>query len=83
MNKQKCENCRFYRNGGCHRFPPVLMQSLENINYPWDGEFRGIKLETKPVFPSVNSDEWCGEWKARPETPEETLERINKKMENV
>ena len=80
---RKCENCRFYLNEDCHRFPPILTLSFENINSSWDGEFRGIETETKSVFPSVNSDDWCGEWKAIPETPEETLKRINKKMENV
>jgi hypothetical protein len=46
---QQCGRCIYYRdNGECHRFPP-------NVPSPFPA--------APPMFPTVESNEWCGEYK--------------------
>ncbi len=69
---ERCETCRFWTDGDCRRFPPVL-----NFNY---GLIEGIELVLKgvtaaeeccdmtaeSVWPTTTATEWCGEWKPLP-----------------
>jgi len=49
MREQHCGKCIYYRdNGECHRFPPTVPS-------PFPG--------APPQFPTVESSEWCGEYK--------------------
>lgn len=43
-----CRTCQFIRAGECHRNPPFLI-------------IIGSKYD--PVWPRVNSSNWCGEYK--------------------
>ena len=44
---ERCENCRFYYEEGCIRFPPVI---------------DAIAPEIASHFPSVEWNLWCGEY---------------------
>ncbi len=58
MTEQTCEKCRFWYLKKCHRYPPVPMFSP--ITRSDRGEVFGGVLTEK--YPSVNSDDWCGEF---------------------
>ena len=55
-NKKRCDGCLYYEKtdgekyGYCHRFPPVLEDTGDEIGW---------------AFPVVSADHWCGEWKVR------------------
>lgn len=48
-----CENCRFFLNKRCHRYPPQLWCSTEQDNCSYS-----------TAFPEVEKDDWCGEWRS-------------------
>lgn len=62
---QACENCRYWRRGRtdqmageCRRQPPVA-----TTNGDWPGR----------VFPSLFTEDWCGEWYAATGFTEQNL----------
>ena len=52
---QNCGNCRFlidtYKDGKprCHRYPPQVKEEIMTSTF-W-------------LFPEVEKDDWCGEWR--------------------
>lgn len=58
--EQNCINCKFYEKHGklntgyCQRYPPTV---VEAINDPGD------RSTTYSMFPTVQEDDWCGEYK--------------------
>lgn len=44
----KCENCRFYYKGECHRYPPKKERLI------------GVRLYC--VWVRVEPNDWCGEF---------------------
>lgn len=52
----KCQTCSFYQaengeeHGACHRLPPVMVPEADYYDF---------------AFPSVNLDDWCGEFKRK------------------
>lgn len=59
-----CDNCAFFGtqldhgqevecedDGACHRNPPTLLTMDDEWGFA-------------PIFPPVNREDWCGEWKA-------------------
>lgn len=60
MNKE-CNYCVYFKReddffGRCRRFPPKVV--VETWDYGKDSQLTD-------VFPAVNNDEWCGEWKPK------------------
>lgn len=53
MDGKTCETCRFYNQGYCKRFPPVIP--------PLGSDGRDYNR-----WPVVSTHEWCGEWDAKP-----------------
>lgn len=55
-----CASCRFFRLGKwydvdrCRRFPPQRAPFI----------FYGLSFIAFAAFPSVDGDEWCGEYRA-------------------
>ena len=67
---KKCENCLYYSGGHCLRYPPRVIGVLWKEDYKsntmpdsWDFGEDTIRIES--LFPSVSSDDWCGEWKEK------------------
>jgi hypothetical protein len=61
MNEQNCENCRFYRNGECHRNAPVTRKGSSGMEHA--------------TWPYVGSYTWCGQWEAQPAPSQPKRER--------
>lgn len=63
---EKCENCRYYVPkkdqegfGQCRRYPP---RSIASVYTNRDGEVTSEKWD---VFPVINEDSFCGEFKEK------------------
>jgi hypothetical protein len=55
MDKVSCETCAFRREWECHRFPPTVFMHPLKINDQ-------TALDYTQSRPSVNQDDWCGEY---------------------
>ncbi len=53
--------------GECRRYP----KAMSTYSYPgqkydqYGGRHEGIMTGSMAVFPQVNEDDWCGEWRER------------------
>ena len=65
-----CWNCKWCHNVGCgetrsdaycQRFPP---QSVSSGHHP-DEDFHNEESVKHWFYPSVDNDDWCGEWTAK------------------
>lgn len=54
---QHCGNCRFYGEHECHRYAP-RPKMFGEFNSPGTGE------DEITVWPTLDEDDWCGEWEA-------------------
>lgn len=54
MKEKICQNCRYYDNGYCKKYPPkqFIITSITS-----DGEYF---FHTE--YPFVCKSDWCGEW---------------------
>lgn len=50
----KCEDCIFYSDEFCHRYPPTIMTMMDSDD----------QVHPAIGFPNVAPDDWCGEFKA-------------------
>lgn len=58
-----CENCKFFEDGKCHRYPPAMAGGqLREEN---ENGIREIETWEKGSFPGVFEEEWCGEWQEK------------------
>jgi hypothetical protein len=59
MAAEKCKNCKFRKDTECRRLPPIFSNPAV------------AQLADKPpsagVWPEVENDGWCGEWKSKEE----------------
>ena len=51
-NERCCQNCRFYYEGDCRRFPP-------QVGCEPNSEYSSSVFY---AFPNVRKEEWCGEF---------------------
>jgi hypothetical protein len=64
--KPKCEDCRFFfkekkaHKADCRRNPPQMGSYDYNSGYESDNE-----VVCEPIFPWVEPDMWCGEFKPK------------------
>lgn len=68
MSDERCENCKFFEeiwdkglelaSGNCRFKPPIPVYVAK-------------KEDDVSLWPHVYNYEWCGEWKAKPETKSE------------
>lgn len=57
---ESCLNCHFYRDGNCHRFPPLAIPT------PTPAQYReGYLWSVCAQWPDVYAADWCGEFKRR------------------
>ena len=65
-SEQTCENCRFYMDGDCHRFPPVYSGVKEFVT-GYNSETYVDYTEERDTFafPEVDKTKWCGEWQPK------------------
>ncbi len=59
--EEKCKDCKYFRptkgtSGRCHRYPPTVVEGVQTD----DGDVRSV---TYNIFPGVEEDEFCGEFK--------------------
>ena len=54
MIETKCENCSFYKDGLCKRYPPKFVLEYNNIQG---------RNQTIVAYPNVHKEDWCGEWR--------------------
>ena len=58
FENQLCESCKYHFGYSCHRYAPKPM-----IWHSTSGD--GFGESPVSLWPDVDSDDWCGEWKAR------------------
>ena len=51
----KCENCAFYEENKCRRYPPHAVSESYAEDY----------LSSVFFFPDVEEDDWCGEFRQK------------------
>ena len=69
----KCQDCKFFYKdmilsdffGRCRRYPPQVVEHESDL---------------ESIFPVVHRNEWCGEFKQVPLSPEEWLKQASDKM---
>jgi hypothetical protein len=75
--KKRCDQCEYFeaigrKAGECRRFPPVLaIIEVAGMEPPpgsprraaWEGGRKALKMQTA-IYPPVELDCWCGEFKA-------------------
>ena len=69
--ERTCGNCKYERDGTCHRFPPVVTYAPT-----YAGDF-------VPVFPTVDGNDWCGEFAISHLDDEACAGLISDSMEQV
>ncbi len=52
MKGTRCENCAFYEDRLCHRYPPTVYSEPDPVT----------TCSTLYSFPRVDPDDWCGEF---------------------
>lgn len=64
MPEERCENCKFWKEtaddgstGECQRYPPQLVTN-------------SVGTVIDAAWPTVDADDWCGEWKPGQEETE-------------
>jgi hypothetical protein len=63
--EEKCENCKFYRNGECHRLPPQTV-NVEEYRPSYDKDTPSTtEVAVVTQWPDVDEDDWCGEFKRK------------------
>lgn len=60
---QNCSNCRFYRNYGCHKVPPVRLPREFSQDATAGNRVRNemVRWGWPEVAPHVD---WCGDWRS-------------------
>lgn len=56
MKKECCENCRYWKDGMCQRYPPVVTPDVQ-------GDAADIWTNHQMLYPETLKDNWCGEFK--------------------
>jgi len=60
MEKQECNNCYYYRDSFCKRYPPTFTSGgYKRMDSANPNEIGEITL----VREIVEEDEWCGEYR--------------------
>lgn len=64
-SRATCDRCLHFDaqrvergDGYCRRYPPTV-----HI-YQWEGEHGWLHREAESLSPTVNAQQWCGEWAA-------------------
>ena len=63
---ENCENCQFYRNSECRRFPPTV----------WGDSTSEYSCSYACNFPCVSKNDWCGEYRPTKESTEVLLKKL-------
>ena len=59
---EKWDNCKFFDDENCHRFPPIIVINQIKTNSGIVTDWVSVTTKTEAQFPSVSRNDWCGEF---------------------
>lgn len=67
MSTPTCPTCRFHIEGACHRYPPVVTESVSSEQSSLDWSLTSVASRAQSSWPTVGIRDWCGEHQPAPE----------------
>lgn len=65
IREEKCEDCMYYKDGKCRRYPPSILSQEEYDVMNDVYRVIGTEYVEYSFFPGVDCDWWCGEYKTQ------------------